>query len=348
MLHDIDLIGAMRSEKQPGLREGLKPLLEAFGKYDSLRRRLMESGGNAHDLEQLAALLRDKVTILTGTDERRVSLDDPDNMEVLLREFTRHELRLEYRVGDHGFPVYYFCRFYPGHHALAVTVVEDLYRSPDYPMPDERFARLMSGGHVRAFLRLSQYRPRVALMLDKGEYGQNHSADEVLHTSARHVLHAAWNEDQRVAMLTARHFGLSVFWRAVELLSLILHSDLCELRSASGELCIQFFRDIYPQPTFQALFTKLPQAVGEQLHRLSAEAIELHSQLRLAFRSFLLAEVQREGYPGMIPLYRLVFANIDRLDRISGDPAIGEAVRQEAERLESKSMRVIESILGKL
>jgi len=336
----------MRPVPSAGLAAAVNPVVERLHAYDRMRQRLMEIGASAQDLEDLAALLRDRFSVKAGGQEHPVALENPEGLKLIIQELSEGALHLECSLDEYGFPGFYLCRLHRDCGTTPAAVVEDLYISPGYPMPDERFVRLTRNGNPISRMRLSQYRQGTRGILGADGNVPGGAVDDFLHGIGSLVFQAAWSENQRVAMLAARHFGLQDFWRAVELLCLVRGSDLCELRGSAEESWFSFFRQVYPQPAFVALLEMLPHTDGERLVRLHSDAASRYEELRSAFRSFLLMEVQREGHHGKLPLFKFIFGNLDRLDRVSRELVCSGALRRRSGRLESISRQIVQSMVG--
>jgi hypothetical protein len=323
----------------------LTPLLDIFGEYDRVRQSLIQSGGSLGDIERVTFLLRKKVSISINGSEHVVSMNDPAGLQEMLGAFKNNVLYLDRRIADYGFPAYYLCRLYRDPRDALTVVVEDLYKSTGYDIADGRFARFFRLGREVSFLRLSRYRPATSRMLAAGNECGSRVVDDLLYELARGVLNSMWQEDQRLAMLTAHYFGLPRFRQAVELLYLILASDLCELRAGRKKTWLLFFQRVYVQPAIESLLDLLPDMYGTDLGNLRKRALDQYLILCRAFRSFLVAPVQRGSYQGEVPLYKLVFGNLTRLDRISRELSAGKSIESESERLEGLSAEAIHSIL---
>jgi hypothetical protein len=328
-------------------QEILAPLVEHLQGYDAARQRLEQLGGRAADIGQLASILSAPLQLTDGQRSGQVALAGPRELSSTLRTFRLSEVQLQVRRRRSGLPVFYLCRLQRDYWVDYGLVVEDLYLSPDYPMADERFVKLRGwGAHERYFLRLSPLRAALrADCLSRGLPASGAEIDRILLRAGSQVLQAAWHEDQRPALLAARHLGLQQFQAATELLYTVNSSELCDLRSAADEEIRRFFVSVYPQPALEALLALLPSLPGDALHRLSETALSGYAQLRGAFGRLLRTPVTLAGNDA--PLYRLIFGNLFRIDRVAsvlaGQPALTAAVTA----LERNAGAVIERVLGK-
>jgi hypothetical protein len=158
--------------------------------------------------------------------------------------------------------------------------------------------------------------------------------DRRLYQVGRHVLEAAWHEDQAVGLLAATHLQLAQFARAIEILYLALSGDLCELRSLpQREFIAEFFERLYPQPAIIAFLTLLADLDGAALNRLPDKALKLYTRLSKAFGQFLELQVTWGGRRVRLPLHKLVLANVTRLGTVAEELNANTVVREAAERL---------------
>lgn len=170
--------------------------------------------------------------------------------------------------------------------------------------------------------------------------------DELLHRLGRHVFQSAWHEDQRLGILAASHLGLDHFRQAIELLYLTLSGDLCQLRSVIDDPMRDFFRTIYPQPAILGLLDRLPQLDGGTINELPQKSLRLYAKLSRVFGDFLRVEAVW-GHRGIrLPIYKLLFANIQRFDVVAQSLRINHDVLRACERLEGEAQGIIETVLA--
>jgi hypothetical protein len=326
--------------------QALQPLLNVLRAYDTLRQKLERSGGGISDITDVTGLLSQPVTLKGNYGDRKASLTDQAGLYTALCDLGRSDLHMDVRRLATGMPVYYLCRIrhdYQSEHSL---IVEDLYRSAGYPMADERFVRMMACGHESYYLRLSQFRESVEGAGGAASGETDRGADDFLCHAGRHVFQAAWHEDQRPGMLAATHFGLPYFRQAIELLYLCLSGELCELRNATNERLLTFFREAYPQPAIHAFLVLLGGLDGAAINDLPRKAIKLYVRLSSAFSSFLGVEVQWGHCKARVPLYKLVFGNFSRLALVAGRLSDDTHIQTAAQRLEKESQTIVSEIVS--
>ncbi|MEW6366940.1 MAG: hypothetical protein AB1714_20115 [Acidobacteriota bacterium] len=310
--------------------EALRPLLCRLRLYDALRRKLEVQGGRLGDIARLTAHLTEETQIKVRWGTYNVSLANPLALRAMLSEVGYYEVHFQVRSLDTQMPVYYICRTLHDYWFEYSLIVEDLYLSPGYPMHDERFVKLMRHGHETFHLRLSQLRDRVALLTRSDKEGLADRVDQILCDVGRHVLQAAWHEDQQLAFLAAAHLELVRCRHAIELLYLCLNGELCELRGIVTQTIERFFDEVYPQPAIAMFLQRLPRLDGSALNALPREAQRLYVKLCKAFGRFLRTEVRWGWRNTAVPIHKLLFANVPRLELVGnalkGTPAVAEAV----------------------
>lgn len=320
------------------IRPPLQPLLEHLALYDARRRTLEVEGGDLADVRAVTELLTRRVALRGRYGERQAALADPAGLRAALADLGHGDLHADIRQRPSGMPVYYLCRVCRDYWSEYSLVVEDLYRSAGYPMLDERFVRLMAGGHETYYLRLSQFRGAAG--------GESDEADDLLYHAGRHVFQAAWHEDQRPGVLIAGAFGLRSLREAVEVLYLCLSGELCALRGATDARLLAFFESAYPQPAIRSFLVRLGGLDGAAINGLPRCALGLYARLSAALGRFLAIEVPWGHRRTRVPLYKLVFANLARLGAVAaalaGEPPVGAAAR----RLEEEAAAIARQAAG--
>jgi hypothetical protein len=323
----------------------LAPLIGQWQTYDTARLQLEQQGGTLYDLSAITALLKARVHITDRGAQHTVALAEQASLHAMLGEIGHGDLLLDVRQRHTHMPVYYLCRVRQDYWHEYSLIVEDLYLSPGYPLTDTRFVKLMHAGHDTYFLRLSPFRePVTALVQDDAGAGPG-AVDTLLYTVGRHVLQAAWHEDQRPGVLVATHGDLPCFHQAIELLYLCLSGDLCELRSAITPTMRRFFTQVYPQPAIHALLLQLQQLDGSALNALPQQALPLYVRLSQAFNRFLEVEIPWGHRQLQVPLAKLLWGNVSRLELVGSALKDHAAVREAGARLEAVAQEVIERVL---
>lgn len=331
------------SEEEKG--RALKPLIRQIERWDRRRIRLEQAGGDLADLEKMALILHQPFRIRTryGTSECRLS--DPGGVRRDLLDLDP-DLHLEVKQTATRMPVYYLCRRQRDFWSQYSLVVEDYYLSPGYPLQDERFVKLMSGGHENCYLRLSPFRQPLRELLSATDSATARDPDRVLRQVGKHVFQAAWHDDQRFAFAVADQFGLHAFRQAIELLYLCLGSELCELRGGVREDVLIFFRHIYPQPVLHAFLQGLGHLDGGGLNAVARCAGDFYGVLLRAFGHFLGIELWWPPGSAALPLFKLMTANYGRLRALGSLLQENEALAEAIGYIEGVADNVSRSILG--
>ncbi len=331
------------------IRKALAPLIRQLETYDTLRLKLEREGGSVKDLlGAISAALNAPLKIAGRYEEKEACLKNQPALQEALRNVD-YDIHLDIRLrpGNLPTPVYYLCRTHRDYWGEYGLIVEDLYMSTGYPLPDPRFARFMSGGHEVYYLRLSQFRKETIVSGDGGEEASDRKKDQLLYDLGRHVFQAAWHEDQRLGVTAADALGLRRFREAVELLYLCLSGELCELRSASNETMLRFFGCVYPNAAIRAFLEKLAGLDGARLNDIPRRAGELYKKLLKSFQKFLAVEVTWGPFKLRTPLWKLLYGNFSRFHLVGHallkDRCLAEAIMN----LEKASQAVIDDLLGR-
>ena len=325
------------------LSEALEPLQAHLRSYDAHRVELEREGGLIRDVKRLTEILRQEISIKGRFRDHQVSLINQASLREMLWDVGNYNLHLGVRQLDTRLPVYYLCRLehrYRSHYDL---VLEDLYISPGYPLPDERFVKLMRRGHELYHLRLSAFRRKAEKILSKEK---SPGVDALLSEVENHIFQAAWHDDQRLGVMVAQHFKLPSFLQAIEVLYLCLSGELCEIRVAATPQMFRFFEEVYPQPAIHGFLKLLLSLEGGALTGLTQQALELYSQLSQAFNRFLSHKVRWGFRQEPVTLQKLVFGNLSRLAQVAEYLMEHPEVREAREILELEAIEVVATMMG--
>ncbi len=325
-------------------RKALAPVMDQLRRLDVQRLKLEREGGTVKDLTVLTRILSEPLRVEGHYGPVTCSLRDPRALRTALLEVD-YDLHHDVRQLPDLLPAYYVCRTrrdYWGEYSL---VVEDFHLSPGYPLLDERFVRLMDVGHEVYFLRLAHLRDAVRALLRDTHPGEE-AVDGMLYDLGRHVFQAAWHEDQRLGILVAGHFHLPAFRQAIELLYLCLSGELCELRHAITPEMLRFFAEAYEQPAIRRFLERLRDLDGAMITDLPRQGRVLYKRLGQAFSRCLSAEVLWGFGRRMIPLWKVVYGNLTRLEQVSRQLRADPRVASACDRLEQEAAAVIEALAG--
>jgi hypothetical protein len=332
------------------LHETVDPLIRQLKAYDESRQKLEKHGGTIKDFATISNNLSKEIYLEGYYEQAKVALTDPNKLRSELDDID-YGLHLQVRELQSGMPCYYLCRikdvYFSDYNSL---VIEDLYCSPGYPMPDKRFVRLMMRGKEKSFLRLSPFRKIIEKTLQDNknqDLSIERETDKILYNIGRYVLSPAWHEDQFPGIRAADHFELTRIPRAIELLYLDLSGELCELRSRIDSVMLDFFKNIYPQPAIFDFLEKLKDLNGAELNELPKEGLKNYVNLQKAFSHLLCIEIPWGKRKSKIPLNILLLGNFSRLE------LVGKALNNSKEaipakkRLEKEAEKIIQTITQK-
>ena len=330
------------------LKSALKPLLDRLKLYDRLRMELEEKETDKQFWKTMTEFLAEKIVIRTDWQQYEFALTAPGEVKNTLKAI-HYDLHLEVRQRHTLLPVYYLCRTKWDYWSEYGLIVEDLYTSPGFPFHDERLVKLMQVSHEIYYLRLSQMRDRIPAIIKGIDtlFPDSECLDNFLYDVGRHVFQAIWHEDQKPALAACAAFGLGRFRLAMEGLYLCLSGDLCYLRGVLTEQFFRFFTNVYPQPVLVALLRLIQEADGAALASLPQRVRPLYFRLSRAFGTFLKKEVQWKSGLNPLPLYKILFANMSRLDILQENLKDNAAVNEAAKKLNQESDAIIEKILGR-
>jgi hypothetical protein len=336
-----------RSERDTGLGRALAPLIQQIESYDSLRRQLEEQGGDASDLARMTILLNQPVEIRGRWGTMRAPLADPKGLRRALSDSVGSSVHLQARRIAHFLPVFYLVRVKESFYHDYSLIVEDYYRSPGYPSVDDRFAQIQLHSHEIFELRLSPFRDGARWTL--GAPTSEEAVDRLLYEVGRHVLQAAWHEDQRVAVIAAEVFDIPILRQAVEVLYLVLSGDLCALRETlldRFDPLTRFFDTVYPQPGIVGFLEMLPHLDGAAIDALPRKALTLYSRLSTAFTRFLQVETPWGLWDSPAPLYKLLLGNFSAYELLGERLQGRQEIERAKTRLEASAEVVIQEILN--
>ena len=327
---------------------GLQELLKTLREYDLLRLILEKRGGNMKLVTAITQLLDAKVHVSGPYGRQEVSLNRPDALRSALGMVGQTDVKFNIRRLEHGLPAYYIARIHRDWWGIYSLIVEDVHLSPGYPLLDPRFARIMTVGRERYYLRLSLFREQVAAMFTGNEKEIRTQADALLYDLGRCVFQGAWHTDQRFAFVFANVFNLPQLRNAIELVYLSLSCDLSALRRFLTPAMQQFFDDCYGNPGISQLLHQLETMTGTEMNEISQRGLEAYQQLANAMNNALAEEIRwTSSWQGAMPLWKIVVANVNRLDTVKKQLVIDHAIDSVIMTLEESATECAKMILGK-
>jgi hypothetical protein len=327
--------------------KALQPLIAGLERYDECRIRLEQHGGGPADLAEFRDALQAQITLDTYHGSGSGSLARAQELVRLIGGLS-YDLRLEVR--SHAIsklPVFYLARTRSDYHTNYDLVVEDYYVSGGYPLPDERYAALTRAGRNLLHLRMSPFRGALLNSTDgckladkRGTQARSSEIDAALYAVGHHVLSAAWHEDQHPAFALSGWLAVDELREAIEVLYLVLTTDLCDLRGSMHDLPAGFFRDVYPQPAIDGLLRTLVGLSGDALSELPKLALRRYAQLCKTLTKILRHDVSHRS--SKVPIVKLLLANYGRFDSVRASLAGDERLAELRETLRAQAKNVAE------
>lgn len=328
------------------IRSSVEPLVAHLRAYDEMRKTYEDKGLRLEDLPEVSRHLQQQIEMPGRYRGKiRASLHDPKSLRQALDDIGDWDLHLAIRRRESKMPVYYLCRTYSDYWTNYRFIIEDLYLSPGYPLHDDRFVKLMHQSREKYHLRLAPFRQPIMSSLCNDPKNTDSKSDRLLRNLGEHIFQCAWHEDQRLAFRCAETLGLPNFKTAIETLYLCLSSDLWTLRNFLEEDIARFFEEVYPQEAILSLLTKLQDWDDLEISSLPERALELYIRLSLEFSALLHTNVPWRRTKGCLPLYKLVFANADRMDIIGRELKEEKALTQRTRRLEQRAADILVEII---
>lgn len=297
--------------------EGLQELTALLRRYDALRRTLEQSGGGLDALAHLTRLLNYKCSLAGPYGEEQVMLSRPDQLRAALSAVGQSDIKFNVRRLENRLPAYYVARIHLDWWGIYSLIVEDIHLSPGYPLLDRRFARVMQGGKERHYLRLSLFREAVAPLLSCAGEALDRRKDTFLYELGRCIFQGAWHIDQRFAFLFSEAFELPRLRNAFELVYLCLSCDLSALRRFLTPEMEAFFDVCHPNPGIGRLLAGLASMNAADMGGVKQRALEGYRRLVTGINEAVAMEIPwASAWRGPMPLWKIVVANINRLDLV--------------------------------
>ena len=323
---------------------GLKDLTATMDAYDSLRRKLAREGGSVGDLRALSDLLTRSICVGGAYGTAEAKLNKPESVKKALTCAGQYDVHYEIRRLDSGLPAYYLSRMSRDWWGTYGLLVEDIYRSEDFAIEDPRFVKLMTGGRGEYFLRLAPFREKVAQIPNMTK---SSTIDAFFYTLGRNILQGAWHVDQRFSFMVADAFEVPMLKAAIELIYTVLSIDLHVLRRQLNENLLRFFEDVYPNEALVQLMRILPALKDDQFAALSRGASDAYMAISEQFNRFLRTDVPwRMVETGHMPLWKLLLANVKRLDMVARQTADLRELCDARECLQNGAKACVECLLS--
>ncbi len=302
----------------------LEPLTDQLTKVDTQRKDLYDNSISLNKLRTYKALLTEPITLRVEHDRKTFTLLEQTKFEKIAYSLGLWDISLQIRRDRFTFPKYMLVETTDNYDNGYGLVTAQYYRSYDYEIEDERFVRLMLG-HEKYFLRINIFRNNLAENPELSPL----QIENTLKIVGDNYLQVAWHEDQLVSFLVADLFNIPVLKEIIEMIYLIMSSDLSSIRRNFTPEINYFFSEVFPRKSLGKLLNKIESSSANDYQVLEDKARHWYTELNICFSAFLNTKIKHKDY--LMPAYKLIFSNIFRLKYISSsllyNPNIKTAIR---------------------
>lgn len=302
----------------------LEQLISQLAKADRLKSDLYYNTISLEKLRNMKAILDEKITLENHYEKASFSLSERFELNRAFSRTGLWDLSIYLQRDKHNFPSYLLCESVENYFGNYGIVLADFYRSPQYEIHDERFVRLMSMGHEKLYMRMSIFRDYI----EKINGIDDMNVDRLLKILGEDFFSGAWHEDQIVSFILAdkKQLGIQSLKESTEIVYSILSLDLSAIRNSYTSDVKWFFSKVFPRKSLGMLFNKIEKSNASDFKFLEQRARHWYKELGAYFSSFLSTKVEYRDCT--LPVYKLIFANIFRLELIS-DVLVQQATLKE-------------------
>ncbi len=325
----------MRMNKNP-IAE-LQSILEGV---DKITLKIREKSAGAKDMDKLRNLFTKPLF-----DNPALSLQTPEDLCAAVRDAENGDHLLQVRKAAEGPPSYFLGRVYSPIGLPYPLILEGIHRSPHFPTLDDSFEKLFDRGREKWFMRLDDLRRPTRNFLQIIDGAGSHDVDDFLIRLGSSILGAARHEDQIPAKKAAALLGLPEFTQAMELLYFCLSADLAAIRNNLETKTVDFFENALPHAPLHGLLARLPSMSGKAVDALPHQALAQYHRLAAAFRDLLDAHTEWGRPPSPTPVYKILYANLWRIDLIKKQIKESDEIARAREKLITSSNTAVDEIL---
>jgi hypothetical protein len=318
----------------------LEPLISHLKKVDQHRFDLYNKSISLNKLRAYKSLMAEPVALSAGCDSVQFSLLEHTKFERLVSSLGLWDIQLQVRRCKFTFPKYLICETTDNYDSGYGLVLAEYFRSFDYGIEDERFIRLMSGGHEKYYIMMEPFREK----LSSGSRFSSSQIETVLKAAGENYLQTAWHDDQMVSFLVADHLKIQVLKEAIEILYLVLGADLSSLRGNYTPEMKSFFSDVFPRKSIGLMLEKTENLTAKEFQNIEEKARFWYSELNSCFASFLSTKIEFKGC--RMPAYKLIFANIFRLNLVSNAILRNPEIKAAIKIIKSTSYAALKDLLS--
>lgn len=327
-------------------QELLEPLIRQLELYESVKREIMQFKVSVNKLRELSGVLREKKSM----DGMKFSLHETESIKTALHHNNLWDVQLDVRRGHMQLPKYLLCdqqRNWYGNNYGVITA--EFFKSADYQLPDPRFIKLMNHSHEEYNINMAGFREKVQSEFFNGKRkGGSKKTGQLLTDIGENFLQTTWHEDQVIAWMLSKHFDLPKFKEVMELLYFILGSDLCAVRQQVNNNVKGFFEKIYVQPSLLIFLENIEISEGSEFQSLETRARNWYRTISKTLNSLLQCNITWGMFDEIkIPLYKVVFANIYRLEMVVENAGVkkNNLIREKCGLLENVSIKAINDMI---
>lgn len=289
----------------------LEHLITQLNRADQLKSDLYYNTISLEKLRNMKAVLEEKITLENHYEKATFSLSERLELNRAFSRIGLWDLSIHLQRDKHNFPSYLLCESVENYFGNYGIVLADFYRSPQYEIPDERFVSLMNMGHEKLYMRMSIFREDI----ESRKEAANLDVDRLLKNLGEDFFSGAWHEDQIVTFILADRMEVQALKEATEDIYSILSLDLSAIRNSYTSDVKWFFAKVFPRKSLGMLFNKIEKANASDFKYLEQRARHWYKELGAHFSSFLSTKVEYRNCT--LPVYKLIFANIFRLELIA-------------------------------
>jgi hypothetical protein len=316
----------------------LRPLSNHLKKVDSHRKDLYFNSISLNKIRKYKELLTEPICLEGKFDKATFTLLEQTKFERIAYSLGLWDICLQVRRDRFSFPKYLLCETTDNYDSGYGLVTAQYYISYDYEIEDERFVRLMTG-HEKYFVRMNIFRNK----LSENPALSQIQIDSTLKAVGDNYLSYAWHEDQLVSYLVADLWDIPVLKEIIEMIYLLLGSDLSSIRRNFTPEVKSFFSEIFPRKSLGKLLDKIEFSTANDYQVMEDKARHWYMELNRCFSKFLTTKIKHKNYE--MPAYKIIFSNIFRLHLIS-DSIIGiPSVQENISAIERASYEAIQDII---
>ena len=265
-----------------------------------------------------------------------VNLCNPKGLRDVLYEID-YNLGLDIKRWK-NFPVFFLYRYKYDSFLQHYVILEEVYRSKNYPGSEQRFLRLRAQSSERNFLNSVPYRTTIQRLL-RGKKKRSDFEKKINYSLnlVAEVLNLAWDEDFELTRRLCMHLKINHIVEAMELIHLILGTEDFSWLRERPTIVTDFFVKEYGHPHIGAFLNKVKELDHREWTSLVDQAKRDYIQLKVSISKLFKLDVSNGSHN--LPLWKWVFLCHDK-----GFPPfeITDALREVIKDVEGAGEKVLE------